>query len=65
MLIVIFVFDNAVLINDELETKFSQFKENKLLSQLADSGWSEWHHAHAKDKKEEYEMILRKDFEKS
>ena len=50
-----------VVISDELETRFAQFKEKKLLSQLSDPAWAEWHHAHLKENREEYKKLLRED----
>ena len=51
-----------VVISDELETRFAQFKEKKLLSQLSDPAWAEWHHAHLKENREEYKKLLREDW---
>lgn len=56
-------YSKKVLITDELETKFAQFKEKKLLSQLANPDWAEWHHAHSKENEEEYRKILGKDYD--
>ena len=58
-LMIRFVFI-AVLISDEIERKFGQFQERKLLSQLTDPKWSEWHHSHSKNNRAEYDAVLRK-----
>ena len=53
-------FSNKVLIRDELERKFGLFKERKLMSQLTDPKWSEWHYSHSKNNRHEYESLVKK-----
>jgi hypothetical protein len=54
-----------VLIRDEIERKFGQFKERKLLSQLTDPKWSEWHQSNSKNNRHEYDSVLRKQQDKN
>ncbi|XP_028396823.1 uncharacterized protein LOC114520700 [Dendronephthya gigantea] len=49
-----------VLISDEIERKFGQFQEKKLLSQLRDPKWSKWHHSHLKKDRTEYDTMLKR-----
>ncbi|CAB3991283.1 ribonuclease III [Paramuricea clavata] len=53
-------FSKKVLISDEIERKFGQFQEGKLLSQLTDPKWSEWHHSHSKNNRLEYDTLVSK-----